>query len=672
MQRVLRLDYETYSDVNLKTRGLDQYSEPGSNCEILMLAYALDNNEIGQWVPSEDGPMPGRLRRAIEDPTITKSAWNAQFERVISTRIQGLKTDYKDWRCTMVQAGMLSLPMGLEDCGEVMRLGDKFKKNSRGYTLIRLFCVPHEPTKKHPYTRYTKETHPVEWKEFKAYNRQDVVAERHIGKILDRYPILESQWDVYALDQKINDRGVPIDMLFVRNAILMMDRRKKELLRDLNKSTGLRNANSGAQLLPWLRARGYPFDNLKKERVAKALTDFKESLTPECDAALRMRQISARTSVTKFRAFVNRVGADGRLRYAFQMAGAGRTCRWAGRGVQLQNLPRPARAYKKWLGHIRDIVRAGDYDELFLWYGDPILALSSSLRSAIAAPEGKVLNVSDLSAIETRLTGWQADCKFLNDIFKEKVDPYRYFASHLYGKPMDQIDDMERQENKPVTLGGGYGLSPGREVGAYPDITKTGLLGYAESMGILLSQAQAAEQIAFYRKKCHEVVTSWAALDAGAMEAIESGQRVTVGPVEFDVMAPFLRMKLPSGRHIYYLRPLIRDHLIKHPGGEFTKRGISYEGKNKIGHWTRVTTHGGKWVEQICQASGYDILAESMLEMDAVGIYLVMHVHDEPVAESKNVMLHEEMSHILRKDRKAFPDLLLDAAGYSDIYFRKD
>lgn len=671
---VLFLDFETACEIDLRSRGLDIYSADPS-CRVLMLAWAVDEAPPKLWLPHLNPELPAELHRLLADDTVICKAWNAAFERTIFRRVLQIDIPPSRWRCSMVRAYMLALPGSLDDCGKVLRLGDEFQKSAEGKRLIRIFCVPHAETKKHPYRWYNWDTHPTEWSQFCAYCLQDVVSERKIDNLLARFPVPETEWKLYALDQKINDRGIHIDLPFVENAIKFMDRRKREIGGDLKRLTGLANPNSTAQLLPWARERGYPFDSLGKERVIKALTDFELNMRSECVQALRLRLTAAKTSVLKFRKIMQLVGADGRLRFTLQMAGAGRTLRWAGRGVQVQNLPRCRKDYEPFLADIRRMVVEGDYESLVTFFGDPIDVLTSSVRTALSAAPGNTLVASDLNAIETRLAGWISGCESLAQVFATGRCPYKTFAALALGKPYDEITAAERQLFKPAVLGCWFMLSGGAEVGKYPETIKTGLWAYAEAMGIRISKEDAHRQVDAFRSTYPEAVEMWAALTHGAMEALQTRQPQKVGPVTFDVMAPFLRMHLPSGRYIYYLRPQIGDHVIKHPGGEFVKRGVSYEGKNKLGAWTRVNTHGGKLVENICQAVARDILCEGLLEADARGFNIVMHCHDEIVAEESQGCGEQqiaELEHSMALVPEWAPGLMLAAKGFSSPFYKKD
>ena len=670
----LWLDFETACEVDLRSRGLDVYSADPS-CRVLMLAWAVDDEKPKLWLPHLTPELPARLRELLEDSSVVCKAWNAQFERTILRRVLKIDVPPERWRCSMVRAYMLALPGSLDECGKVLRLGDEFQKSAEGKRLIRIFCVPHAETKKHPYKWYTWDTHPTEWAQFAQYCLQDVVSERKIDNLLARFPAPETEWKIYALDQRINDRGIYIDLPFVQNAIAFMDRRKREIATELKRVTKLPNPNSTVQLLPWVRERGYPFDSLGKDRIAKALADFAANMQPECVEVLRLRLTAAKTSVLKFRKIMKLVGTDGRLRCTLQMAGAGRTLRWAGRGVQVQNLPRCRKDYEPFLAAIRRLVIEGDYESLACLFGDPIEVLTGSVKTALGAAQGNTLVMADLNAIETRLAGWISGCESLARVFAERRCPYRTFASELFGKPYDEITSAERQVGKVCVLGCWFMLSGGAEVGEYPDTAKTGLWAYAEAMGVKLTKEDAQRHVATFRETYPEAGEMWAALTHGAMEAIQTRQPQKVGPVTFDVMAPFLRMQLPSGRYIYYLRPQVGDQVIKHPGGQFVKRGLSYEGKNKLGRWTRVNTHGGKLVENICQAVARDVLCAGLLEADRRGFNIVLHVHDEIVCDEMIASMGPNAVGSLEQAMAIVPSwapgLKLAAEGGASEFFKK-
>lgn len=670
---VLSLDFETYSEVNLKTHGLDNYTAHPS-FEVLMCAWRVNDEPVQMWLPSES-LMPDRLRKMLRDPKVIKKAWNAQFERTVLRVGFDIVVPPSEWRCSMVRAMMLSLPGSLDEAGSVIGLGAAFAKSKEGKALIQLFCVPKKPTKKHPYTRYTAETHPEEWKRFVEYCRQDVVAECKIDRVLSKYEIPARMWTIYALDQKINDRGVPIDLPMIHNAIGMVQRRQNEIRAELAKITKLKNANSGQQFLPWARERGYPFDSLGKERIDRAFEDYGDSMSDECKTALKLRRSGAKGSVKKYAAFLKFVGQDGRLRFQFQFAGAGRTMRFAGRGVQLQNLKRPRKDHEAYLADIRQMIRDNDYEGLEIIFGDVMECLSSAIRSVIAPKAGRTLTVADLNAIETRLCGWVSGSEELARIFKRKECPYKHFAALLYRVPYADVTKPMRTIAKPAVLGCWYQLGGGREIGTYPDLVKTGLWAYAESMGVKLTQSEAKAQVDLFRSTYEEAKVMWAEINDAAIHTVQTGERSVAGMLSFDVKGPFLRMKLPSGRHIYYLRPKVTMQTIKHATGTFEKLGISYEGKNKVGKWGTVSTHGGKFVENVAQATAFDILGEGMIEADRIGFDIIMTVHDEIVAETAAndpVFTVPALCNSMTIKKPWRSNLILEAAGYADTFYKKD
>lgn len=601
---VLHLDIETYSEINLKTDGLDRYSAHPS-FEILMCGWRIDNGPVGVWFPHEG--LPYDVKETILDPAVPKKAWNAQFERICFKRDKRFNWDIpiEQWRCSMVGALMRALPDSLDHCGRIIGLGEDFAKKP-GKNYINLFCKPHEHTKHHPFNRYDQFTHPLEWAEFVEYCRRDVVAESKIDHVLEKFPVQERMWRLYAIDQKINEKGMFIDLQFVENALRFVRKHKQECLNKLDDLTGLKNSNSVSQLVPWLRDQGYPFESIAVARMDRALEDFSSTMSERCLEALRLRQMIAQTSVIKLDQILHRVGYDGRLRFQFQMAGAGRTGRFAGRGTQPHNYPRPAKEHEPFLAAIRQYIKEDDYDAVAMLFDDVTWAVSSCTRAAIAAPPGKVLRVADLSSAETRTAGWIANCAAINKIFKDKRDPYKAFAMMMWRIAYEEVQKWQRQIAKPAVLGGVYRLSGGMEKGEYPDIEKTGLWGYAENMGVKMTREQATDAIALLREEWFEVKEKWYELENAMMQILDDPDKkpVECWPVEFSAQPPFLRMKLPSGRYIYYLRPKVRENKIeKADGTHYFKRGVSYEGRDKTQKWGRLNTHGGRTFEQCLSAS---------------------------------------------------------------------
>lgn len=475
----INLDFEVKSEIDLPTYGLDIYSSHPST-KVILCAFAFDGDTDPElWDYEEGKPFPRDVLRALADPNVFKKAFNAQFERIIARRVLKVDSPYKNWRCTMALAYQMSFSGGLGDVGAQMGLPQDAKKDAYGKKLIKLFCCPQRTTKKQPHRWLSALTNPDQWEEFRGYCRQDVVAEMEIERRLSRYEIPEDEWRLYELDQKINDNGLPVDMQYVENALWMAAQRKQELIAEMTDVTGLANPNSGAQMLPWLRSRGYPFNDLQKDTVKKVLkenaADDGGFLSEDAVAALNLRRNATRTSIAKYDAFKVASGAcpiseeprPARFRFAFQFAGASRTQRWAGRRVQAQNLPRTPRLIEDLhnLAMTTDLIRRGDYEGLSLMVGEPMEALVGCIRSAIRAPRGRVLRVCDLSSIETCVIAWLANCERLLKVIRAGYDAYKDFAVILYkgvyadfGTPEYEaayaaVTKGERTDSKPAVLG---------------------------------------------------------------------------------------------------------------------------------------------------------------------------------------------------------------------------
>lgn len=670
---VLRLDYETASNTDLRKRGLDVYSADPST-RVLMCAYKFDAGPVNLW-QAHEGLMPRELREALEDPNVRKQAFNAQFERVVTRRVLKIQTPHKGWRCTMALAYMQSFTGALEDIGHQMGLPTERQKIVDGKRLIRLFSMPQKPTKNQPHVWRDWRTDPEDWARFCDYCRQDVIAEEAIETRLSRYPVPDEEWELYELDQRINDRGKPVDLAFVRNAIEMVKRRKAELLEEMKAVTGLANPNSTAQFLPWLQDRGYPFDDLQKDTVKKVLGDFAENLTPEATRALQIRQWVARTSVKKYDAILEAVGADGGMRFLFQFHGASRTGRWAGRRVQTQNLPRTPKAIEdvETLSCVTDCIRDGDYEGLRFYVDEPMEALVGCVRSAFRAPDGHEFVACDLSSIESAVIGWLSQCKRLLQVFYDGKDPYKDFATEFYRKPYDAVTKAERNICKPPTLGCGYRLGGGELI----EGKRTGLWGYAENMGVNMSREDAHRAVAVFRETYPEIPAMWKALERAAESTLTTQRPHRVGWLTFEWMRPYLAMRLPSGRRIFYYKPRIENRQVVGRDGEpYMRRSFTYMGQNqKTGEWTRLENHGGRFVEQATQGVARDVLTVGMRAAHRAGFNIVAHIHDEMVTlrrigdERRSL---EKLRDIMRAPIDWAPGLPLGAAGWAGRFYRKD
>lgn len=694
-RRKLFLDWETKCDLDLKVVGLDRYSSHPS-CEIILAAWAVEDGEVEQYDRYRDGPdLPRRLVKLLEDPDIEVHAFNAQFERVVLTRTKGIVVPIDRWRCTMALAYMFSFTGTLDRVGSQVGIPQDKAKMAEGKALIRRFCAPQRVTKRQPFRWCDDVTHGDEWELFKLYNRRDVEAEREIDRKLDRqerFPIREREWQLYALDQIINDRGLPIDVTFCRNAYEMATRRKKELVAEMSAATGLANGNSGAQLIPWLKARGYPFDDLQKDTVKKTLAADKARrdgdkvpegetlpvLTDECRRVLQLRLKANRTSHSKYKALLDAVGDDGRMRFVFQFAGASRTLRFAGRRFQPQNLTSIKDIEdESVLEYLTDTIRAGDYDGLALLRDEPMDALAGLVRSSVRAPSGKKFVVCDLSSIESVVIGYVTNCRRLLEVFRSGKDAYKDFATELYRVVYEEVTKAQRKQAKPATLGAGYRLGGGE----IRDGKKTGLWGYAENMGVEMSRKEAHKNVATFRRVYPEIPNAWYEIERCIIRTIQDKVTTRYGSLKFAYRAPFLMCVLPSGHVIYYHKPRVEKKPFTYTDKDGVERktvkdAISYMGKQQNGsNWIRVYSHGGKFIENIVQAFARDVLQECMLRLHNFGFNLMLHVHDECVAEERsgdNRLTHEVMRDIMCESIRWAPDLPLGAAGFETKIYRKD
>lgn len=683
----LSLDFETFCELDLKTVGSSRYARDSST-EGLLLGWAIDDDDVEVVRFAEGEKAPRILKDALRDPEVIKCAWNAPFEMQILMHVFGIKVYPDEWQDTMVLAHALSFPGKLEHAGPAMGIpGDK-QKDARGKALIRKFCKPRKPTKKQPWLRATYETDPEDWEEFVEYCRQDVISERFIRNKLTRWGMSDEEWRYWHMDWDINQAGIPINQRVVSNAIrtakYVIDNRMEEM-RDI---TGLQNPNSGKQLLPWLKDRGYRFDDLKKGHVKKALDDLCQD---EVDAmenrdvlrVLELRQEVSKTSVKKYNALKHAADEDGVLRNAFQYKGAQRTGRFAGRKYQAQNLAKPVKYLEDCLDDAVDHLEKLPPEILEIIYTKPMDLLSSCVRPVVQAQPGHLFCDADLNAIENRVLGWVADDQKILDVFRCGRDPYVDFAKYMTGRTYEDLWHEYKVEGKkenrtiakPGVLGCGYMLGAGeqKENKKTGEIEATGLLGYGWNMGVMLTPQQSAHAVKVFRDTFTEVVDFWYAMDRAARKCIRTKKSQRVGFIEFDISGPFMRMILPSGRPLYYYKPQIRPH--RTPWGEM-KDTITYEGLNDKKKWTRIATHPGKLTENAVQAIALDILLHGMyLAKYKHGLDIRLHVHDqvvtmerEDLAEDKLKILIQCMSTV----PKWAPGLILAAEGNVCRVFQKD
>lgn len=697
LSTIVSLDFESFSETDLPVYGLDRYSADPST-KILMASYSINDSPAKLWTLEDGSKFPAELRDALEDPEVIKTAFNAGFERVMTNRVLKIKSPIKNWRCTMALAYMQSFTGGLGEVGAQIELPQDLQKNKIGKSLIQKFCKPQKISKAQPFRIRDWITDPDDWETFGEYCIQDTITEKAVLKRLGRFPILDSEWLLYELDQAINDEGIPVDLDMVENGIAMAKRRKAELTIIMKKLTGLANPNSVPQLMGWLAPRGYPFSDLGKDTVKKVVRDHVDDITPEALAALNLRLQVSRTADRKYDAIRKGYGAPGpagspRIRYAHQFAGASRTGRWAGRRLQPQNMASTPPALKPvghdrfWLESATDAVRMGDYDLVGLIVKEPLDAIAGLARSAIRAPDGYELRVCDLASIESVVIGWLSGCETLLNVFREGRDAYKDFACDLYGVEYADVTPAQRKNAKPGSLGCGYRLGGGM---LSEDGKRTGLWGYAENMGVDLTLEESHKAVKVFREKYHEIPQMWYDLENAISKCIKTGKPQSVGVLKFEMMKPYLAMVLPSGRRMYYYKPRLtttqhqsRDRKTNKPlfnvdGSPqmYSKQSFSYMGMSqKTKKWTRVLSHGGSVIENAVQGIARDILKNGMFAAIKAGFNVVLHVHDELATLQKI----SDRVHTLEKLRECMispldwaPDMPLNAAGYSAQFYFKD
>lgn len=647
----LRLDLETRSEADLSRVGLSRYARDPST-EILLCAWSLDDRTIQLWDLARGESMPPELHAALLDPAVTKIAHNAAFERQVLAWCVGIETPAAVWRCTMVWAYTLALPGSLAELGRVLGLPEDKAKLAEGRQLIRRFCQPAPSGPPFPVRFIGPQDDPAGWERFRRYCVRDVEAEREVEQRLSRWPVPDHEWELWALDQTINDTGLPVDDELVNGAIEVDATLRARFEARAIELSGVENPNSRVQTITWLGQQGVATEDLTRTTVRNLLQDSQDAAVAEM---LRLRQQLSRTSVAKFGAFARGVDADGRIRHCFQFAGAGRTWRWSGRQVQPQNLGRPSIDD---LDTARDLVRARDVDAIELLYDSPMEVLASLVRTAIAAPAGRVIVSCDYASIESVMLAWAAGCGYLLDLFRAGRDSYKDYATHLLGVAYDDVTKAQRQYAKPPTLGCGYMLGA------------AGLVRYAAGYGVDMDETAARRAVAVYRRVYPEIPQFWTRLDNAARACVMGGAPVRVGAFTFKWTPPFMRIELPSGRALSYLRPRIG------PGfGAGRGNVLSYEGRDAAAGWGRVHTHPGKLTENIVQAIARDVLADGLRRVQALGLMIIGHVHDEILVEcdaADGPRVLELMRETMAQPVPWCADAPLRATGYVSTYYTKD
>lgn len=643
---LLAIDIETYSEVDLPKSGVYAYSDSPS-FEILLFAYAF-NDEPTQIVDLACGEvLPERVRKALEDPTVIKTAFNAAFERTCISRYLGKQLSPESWQCTAVQSAMLALPLSLDGVGEVLKI--QRKKLKEGADLVRYFSLPCKPTKSNGgRTRNRPADAPEKWERFKEYCIRDVDAEREIREKLHNFPIPDSEMMLYRMDQEINDRGILVDRELVAGAVECDNRYKDLVTARAYELTGLENPNSPAQIKGWLTDRGVSVDSLDKKAVKGMISDAQGEVLE----VLQLRLLMAKTSVKKYEAIERSVCSDGRVHGLLQFYGANRTGRWAGRLVQVQNLPQN---HIQQLELCRELVKRRDLETLDMLFDSTPGVLSELIRTAFIPKTGCRFVVADFAAIEARVLAWFSGEQWRLNTFAEGGDIYCASASQMFGVPVVKHGENGhlRQKGKIAELALGYGGS----VGA---LTAMGAL----EMGIQEEELQPL--VNQWRGSNPHITKFWWDVDAAAVKAVKEKTTVPYGNLCFSYESGILFVTLPSGRRLSYIKPRMCEN-------RYGRDSLSYEGVGESKKWMRIETYGPKLVENIVQGTARDLLAYAMLQLRNAGFDIVMHIHDEAVLEvPEGVSSVDEICRIMAVAPDWAIGLPLRADGYECPFYKKD
>ena len=661
--RNLEIDIETYSSVSLQKCGVYKYAE-SPEFEILLFGYSADGGEVRVIDLASGETLPADVLSALTDDSVTKWAFNAQFERVCLSRYlsdMGISLDPfhdrhplstecarflnpESWRCSMVWSAYMGLPLSLEGVGAV--LGLEKQKLTEGRDLIRYFSMPCAPTKANGgRTRNLPEHDPEKWVRYKAYNLRDVETEMQIQAKLSKFPVPDAVWDEYHLDQEINDRGIRVDMPFVKRCIALDAETRDSLTTSMRELTELDNPNSVVQMKSWLSDNGVETDTLDKKAVATLIGETDGDVSE----ALLLRQQLAKSSVKKYQAMENAACADGRCRGMFQFYGANRTGRFAGRLVQLQNLPQN---HMPDLDAARALVRSGDTETLSMLYDDIPDTLSQLIRTAFIPKDGCQFYVADFSAIEARVIAWYAGEAWRTEVFRSGGDIYCASASQMFKVPVEKhgVNGHLRQKGKIAELALGYG----------------GSVGALKAMGALdmgLAEGELQPLVNAWRQSNPNIVRFWWDVDSAVKKVVKERKPQSVGGVKMFYQSGMLFITLPSGRNLVYVKPRIGENRF---GGE----SVTYEGVGGTKKWERIESYGPKFVENIVQATARDILMYAMKTLRCCEI--VAHVHDEIIIEADPRMSLDVLCEQMGRVPPWAEGLLLRADGYVCDFYKKD
>ena len=657
----LSIDLETFSDVDLKKCGVYKYAE-SPNFEVLLFGASVDGGEVTVYDLASGDTVPEEIIRALSDDSVIKWAYNASFERVcLSVWLRRNYPQYfssysieedtvrnyldpSSWRCSLVWGAYMGLPLSLEGIGKVLKLENQ--KMAEGKALIRYFCVPCKPTKANGgRTRNLPEHDPVKWSTFIAYNKRDVETEMAIQQKLSKFPVPEFLWEEYHLDQEINDRGIQLDMVLVEQAIAIDERSREELSAKMRQLTALENPNSVQQMKEWLTKHGLEVDCLDK----KAVKELLKTAPPELAEVLELRRQLAKSSVKKYQAMQNAVCADGRARGMFQFYGANRSGRWAGRLIQLQNLPQNHMTH---LEDARRLVRAGDYALLSALYDSVPEVLSELIRTAFVPRDGYKFIVSDFSAIEARVLSFLAGESWRLKVFAENGDIYCASASAMFHVPVEKHGQNAhlRQKGKIAELALGYG----------------GSVGALKSMGALemgLAEEELQPLVDAWRTSNPNIVQRWWDVDNAVKTTVRQRLDTETHGIRFRYRSGMLFIILPSGRQLCYVKPKMGTNKF---GGE----SVTYEGVGSTKKWERIESYGPKFTENVVQAISRDILMYAMRTLSHC--FIVGHVHDELIIECSMDVSPDAVCEQMGKTPPWIKGLNLRADGYETMFYKKD
>lgn len=641
----INIDIETFSSVDLSKAGVYRYSD-SPDFEILLFGYAVDMGEVQVIDLASGEKIPEEIIHGLSDPEVLKFAYNAQFERVCLGKYLGHTLDPASWRCTMVASLYLGLPAGLAAVGTV--LGLEKQKLSEGKDLIKYFSVPCKPTKTNGgRTRNLPSDAPDKWATFIRYNRRDVETEMEILTKVSRFPVPDFLWKQYATDQRINDRGIEIDRTLAEQAIRCDEEMRERNLTRAQALTGLENPNSPIQLKDWLAGQGVTVSSLSKKEVAEVL----KFSTGKVKEVLELRQLLAKSSVRKYDAMRTCTCSDGRAHGLLQFYGANRTGRWAGRLVQVQNLPQN---HLPDLENARNLVKSGDFELLDMLYDSVPNVLSELIRTAFVPKKGSKFIVADYSAVEARALSWMAGEKWRMEVFEKNGDIYSETAGRMFHCHVVKNGENGhlRQRGKVAELALGYGGSSGAMVA----------MG-AKDMG--LSDSEIKDIVDNWRSVNPKIVSLWWEIDKAVVKAVREKTVTKVKCFTFRYESGFLIATLPSGRSLFYVRPRLEPN-------EYGRDSLTYEGVGEQKHWMRIESYGPKITENLTQAFCRDLLAEAMERLTAAGSQIVMHIHDEVVLEAPMDADLSDACRIMSETPDWAPGLKLNAAGYECMFYQKD